>query len=85
MARLAGKLHIRVGRIYLLLNRASGPLPEPLQQAIAETGLELLETIPLDPVLAEFDSTGRPIAELPDTSVAYQTVRTVTDRLLNGR
>ncbi|NOZ26446.1 MAG: AAA family ATPase [Chloroflexi bacterium] len=85
MARLAESLHIRVGRTYLLLNRVAGSLPPPLQQAIDETGLELLETIPQDPVLAEFDSTGRPIAELPDTSAAYQAVRSITDRLLNGR
>ncbi len=84
MARLAEGLHIHVGRTYLLLNRVADPLSQPLRQAIAETGLELAGVVPFDPVLAEFDGSGRPIAELPATSVAYQVVCEIAGRLLDA-
>jgi len=83
MARLAERLHIKVGRIYLLLNRVADSPSQPLQQAIAETGLELAGVVPFDPTLAEFDGSGRPIAELPATSIAYQAVRELAGHLLN--
>lgn len=83
MARLAEKLHIQVRYTCLLLNRATDPLPQPLQQAIAETGLELAGVVPFDSVLAEFDGSGRPIAELPATSVAYQAMCELVARLLD--
>ncbi len=82
MARLAANLQIRVGRVWLVLNRVMEPLPLPLQQAIAGTGLELAASVPFDPVLAEFDGNGRPIAELPTTSLAYQTTRALVERTL---
>jgi CO dehydrogenase maturation factor len=83
MARLAEGLHIKVGRIYLLLNRVADSPSQLLQQAIAETGLELAGVVPFDPTLAEFDGSGQPIAELPATSIAYQAVQELTGRLLN--
>ncbi len=85
MARLAERLHIEVGRTYLVLNRVTDPLPQPLQQAIAETGLELAGMVPFDPVLAELDGKGRPIAELPATSAAYQAMCELVGRLLDRR
>ncbi|MCS7222667.1 MAG: AAA family ATPase [Anaerolineae bacterium] len=82
MARLAERLHIHIERTYLLLNRVADPLPQPLQQAITETGLELAGVVPFDPILAEFDGSGRPIAELPAISAAYQAVYNLAERLL---
>jgi CO dehydrogenase maturation factor len=82
MARLAATLHIRVGKTYLLLNQVANSLPQPLQQAVAETGLELAGVVPYDPILAEFDGSGRPIAGLPASSAAYQAVRDIAGRLV---
>jgi len=82
MARLAAGLHIRVGQAYLLLNRVTDSLPQPLQRAVVETGLELAGVVPNDPILAEFDGSGRPIADLPASSAAYQAVRDIARRLV---
>jgi CO dehydrogenase maturation factor len=82
MAEMVPGLDIGVGHVYLVVNRLRGDMPEPLDRAIAETGLELLATVPDDPAMAEFEFTGRPLVELPAETVVYQAVREIASKTL---
>jgi CO dehydrogenase maturation factor len=78
MAAMVPELKIGVGQVYLVINRLrGGRLPAPLAEAVTETGLALLGTVPDDPMLAEFEFTGRPLIELPDESAAWQAIQEV--------
>jgi CO dehydrogenase maturation factor len=82
MAQMVPELKISVGRIYLVVNRLRGKIPEPLSQAIEKTGLELLSTVPDDPAMAEFEFAGQPLVELPADTAVYRAVREIAERVI---
>src|SRR3990170_3958599 len=60
--------------LLLLVTGVEGELPEPLQAAIRELGLEVAATIPADEHVNELDALGRPLLDLDDCSLAAQAV-----------
>ncbi len=78
---LIKELRTRVDQMALIINRTAGPLPPELQKAIADTGLELIGQIPLDPLVPELDARGAPIVDLPPSSPARLTVEEIARKL----
>ena len=68
VAALLGELETKVGRHYLIVNRAAQGLSPALEAAIADNGLNLLAVLPDDPVVAEFDAAGKALVGLPAVS-----------------
>ena len=86
MRDMVPELEINVGHVYLVVNRLrGGEMPAPLTQAVEQTGLELLGTVPDDPQMAAFEFTGRPLVELPAETAVYQAVREIAERVTNNR
>jgi CO dehydrogenase maturation factor len=56
MLALARELEIRVGNIYLVVNRVNGDLTTEFRAKIDALGIPLLATIPYDAQLVEFDA-----------------------------
>ena len=79
---LAQALKVVVGRSVLLVNRVTNGLSPRSEEEIAAQGLDLVGLIPQDPLIAEFDSQGRPTYNLPADSPALQAVYAICDRLL---
>ena len=79
---LAQALKVVVGRAVLLVNRVTNGLSPRSEAEIAAQGLDLVALIPHDPLIAEFDSQGRPTYNLPADSPALQAVYAMCDRLL---
>ncbi|RME34034.1 MAG: ATP-binding protein [Thermoflexia bacterium] len=84
MARMVPGLDIRVGRVYLVVNRVRDELPPPLVEAVARTGLELIGTVPEDPAMAEFEVSGRPLIHLPPETAVYRAVREIAQKVLSA-
>ena len=82
MADMVPGLEIGVGRVYLVVNRLRGEMPVPLAKAVAQTGLELLGTVPDDPQMAEFEFTGQPLVELPAETAVYQAVQEIAKNII---
>jgi len=82
MAKMVPELDIGVGATYLIVNRMRGELPAPLAEAVAQTGLDLIGTVPEDPAMAEFEFTGRPLVELPADTAVYRAVREIAEQVL---
>jgi CO dehydrogenase maturation factor len=85
VAELIHELHTHAGQIGLVVNRVMGDngdepqLAPPLQQIIADNNLQLLGLIPQDPTVAEFDTLGKPLAEMPpDTPVRKRVEEIIT-------
>jgi CO dehydrogenase maturation factor len=80
VAQLIHELKSRVGDIRLMVNRVptneegEPALAPPLEQFIRDKQLELAGVIPLDPLVAEYDSVGRPLVQLPPESPARRAV-----------
>jgi len=80
---LARQLKIVIGRPVLIINRVANGLSPKAQEEIASQGLELAGLIPEDPLIAEFDSKGRPTYTLPADSPALQAAYEIFARLLS--
>jgi CO dehydrogenase maturation factor len=78
---LAQSLKIVVGRTALIVNRVANGLSDKAQAEIASQGLELAGTVPEDPIIAEYDSQGRPTYQLPADSPALKAAYAVFSRL----
>jgi CO dehydrogenase maturation factor len=80
-------LDVNVENMHLVVNRVIGEqLAPPLAAAVEEIGVELVGTIPNDPVMSEFEFTGRPLIELPRDTQVVQAVYRIADQVLsNGR
>jgi CO dehydrogenase maturation factor len=83
IAALLTELNTKVGKHYLIVNRAAEGLTPELREAIAEHGLDLLAVLPDDPLVAAFDAVGRPILQLPDDSRLNVAMAPVVDTVLD--
>lgn len=84
VAGLVQELQTRVGKVWLVVNRAQGELKAALVEEIRRQGLELIGIVPVDPQVGSYDGEGKPLAELPEDSAVYVAVRKIVDRLLDG-
>ena len=80
VAQLIDELQTKVGHIRLIVNRVprdeSGDpvLASHLEQFIEDKKLKLAGVIPMDTLVAEYDTVGRPLVDLPQESSARKAV-----------
>jgi CO dehydrogenase maturation factor len=79
---LARELKIEIGKDYVIVNRVSGELPPALKDAIDAAGLNLAGCVPEDELISQYDTEGRPTAELPDDAKAVQALDGIFDKIL---
>ncbi len=82
MVGLSKELEINVRNIHLLINRVQGELPPALRAKAEAMGVPLLETLPYDPQVVEFDSQGRPLIDLPADAAMSRAVVGIAEKLL---
>lgn len=80
---LVDELKTKVGRSYLVVNRANGALSAPLIAAIEGIKAEFLGTVPLDAGVAELDALGEPLVGIASDSPVYSAVKEIARRLVN--
>jgi len=81
MKALIKDLRTYVGKIYLIVNRASSPLPPKIAQTIEESELKIISTIPEDAKIRELEATGAPLIELPPDSPLQKGVAEIARKL----
>jgi len=79
---LIGEMRTAVGKVALIVNRVNGKLPPVIEQAIADSGLELIATIPEDPYMAELEVKGAPVTALPPDSPLWLKVKEVASKVI---
>jgi CO dehydrogenase maturation factor len=77
MVALSRELEINVRNSYLLINRVQGALTPELAAMAAQIPVPLLATLPFDPLVAEYDSQGRPLVDLPQDAAISRAVAEV--------
>ena len=80
MKDLIKEMRTKVGVVGLAVNRVKKSLPQEIEKAVSDFGLELVATIPEDLNLAELDIKGKPIIELPENSPLRQSVKDIVAR-----
>jgi len=78
---LVRQLKLSVGTMHLVINRAYDGLPPQVERRIEEIGLPLIGVIPEEELVREFDGSGRPLIELPETSSTVQMLEDIVGDL----
>ncbi|GAH28317.1 unnamed protein product [marine sediment metagenome] len=81
MRDLIGELRTKVSKIRLIVNRVKNGLPQEIEKAIDDFGLQLIATIPEDPYIADLEIKGTPLIELPQDSPLQAKVKEVANSL----
>ena len=69
---LVEELKLSVGTMQLIINQARNGIPKEVEKRIEEIGVPLAGVIQDDDLLREYDGSGRPLIELPETSSTVQ-------------
>jgi CO dehydrogenase maturation factor len=78
-------LDVNIHHMHLVVNRLMGDqIPPALAAAIDKLGINLAGTISNDPVMSEFEFSGRPLVELPPDSLVVQAVFRIADKILSN-
>lgn len=77
-----GELDINIENTYLILNRLTGEMPESLLKKIENFGIPFLGHIPNDENLVAFELNGRPLVELGNSSISYQIISNMMEKVL---
>ena len=78
---IAKGVGLDIKEMCLVVTKVTGNEIAELQSEIDKTGLRLIGTVPLDPMVAEYDVKGLPLIDLPDESAAVQAVNAILDKL----
>jgi CO dehydrogenase maturation factor len=81
IAAFRHSLDIHIDQSYLILNRLSGEIPEPLQERIDQLDIPLLGVVPADEDLTAAEFSGIPVVELGNSSPIYQAVARIAATL----
>lgn len=74
-------LQLEVRRMYLVVTRVVGEALDALRGEVDASGLELIGTIPEDPLVQEFDLHSRPLVQLPPEAPAVVAVGAILNRM----
>lgn len=79
---LARELNLDVKKDYVIINRVKAELPSAVKASAEASGLNLAGYVPEDPLIAQYDTEGRPTAELPDDSVAVSALNGIFEKIV---
>lgn len=78
---LVASLKTPVKKMFLIVTKTQPEGIEPLKPEIEKTELELIGTIPMDPLVTEYDIQGKPLFELPGDSSAVKAVHEILSQV----
>ena len=81
MQSLIKDLRTYVGKIYLIVNRASSPLPPKIAKTIEESSLQVIALIPEDQKIKELEAKETALIELPPDSALQKGVAEIAKKL----
>jgi len=79
---LIGDLKISVKERHLVVDRAPEELDSNFLGEVQKQGVALLGTVPVDPLIGEYDLQGKPLLDLPDGSQAVQKVSGIMQKMI---
>ena len=82
IASFRKELDINIKNTYLILNRLTGGIPASIKAHIDRLDIPLLGIIPSDSTLIEYEYSSKPIINLPDETLIYQSLVKMVQQIL---
>jgi len=79
ICELADKLKLNIKKKYVIGCRVSSV--ELLEKYVSDIGLDVCGVVPYDPIIEEYNLSGRSLLEIPETSIAYRAVKDICRRI----
>jgi len=79
---LCKELQINIGRILLIVNRVTPSMKERIDEVIKTSEIDFVGIIPEDPLIQQFSIEGKPLLNLPSSSIALKAVNEVVNGLI---
>lgn len=80
--QLIDEVKLNVGHVYLIVNRApEGKLNEGTMEEIRNQRLDLIGVVPMDPMVYEYDTSGKPLIEMPDDSLSKKALYDILSKI----
>jgi len=78
-------LNLEVGSSFLVLNQADAPLDGELAAEFSRTGIEIIGSVPTDPVIREYELKAQSLLAAPAESKAAAAVDGILEKILKRR
>jgi CO dehydrogenase maturation factor len=78
-------LHLDVGNCFLVLNQSDAPLDAELAGEFARTGIEIIGSVPTDPLIRDFELKAQSLMTVPAGSKAAMAVDKILQKILERR
>jgi CO dehydrogenase maturation factor len=82
IAAFRHELDIHIDKTYLVINRLSGELPQPLVDQVASFDIPLLAMVPAASDLADYEISGKSLVEMKSDSPMYRAVAGMLEQIL---
>jgi len=79
---LALELNLDVKKDWVIINRVKAELPSAVKAAAETAGLNVAGHVPEDLMIAQYDTEGRPTAELPDDAIAVSALNKIFEKIV---
>ncbi len=80
---ISKELLIQFGAILVVVNRVTPENRARAEQLAKENGVEIAVYVPFDPVVAEYDVTGKPVSDIPRDSPAAKAIDEICQKILS--
>ncbi|CAB1262215.1 ATP-binding protein [Clostridium sp. HV4-5-A1G] len=80
--QLVSELNLKVGQIFLIVNRApGGKLNAGIKKEIEKQELDLIGVVPMDQMVYDYDSDGKALVDLPDNSPCRKALNEILSKI----
>jgi CO dehydrogenase maturation factor len=79
---LAIELKLKIGQIFLIVNRVNGKIDKRTQDIIALKGFETYFQLPQDKDIQEMDLSGNSVFELPQNSLLFEKISSIISQFM---
>ena len=83
IVELSKELLIDFGAILVVANRVTAENKPQADQLAKDNGLEIAAYVPYEPMVASFDTRGRPVTEIPNDSPASMAIDEICQKILS--
>ncbi|MCP8317018.1 MAG: AAA family ATPase [archaeon] len=79
---LCKELNINIGKILLIVNRVTPSMEGRIEEVIKTSEIDCVGIIPEDPLIQQFNIEGKPLLDLPSSSIALKAINELVNGLL---
>ncbi len=84
--KLIDEVDLKIKNVFLIVNRApEGKLSQGMLDEIKRQELDLIGVVPMDNMIYEYDSNGKPLVQMPEDSIGKKALYDILSKILSNK